>query len=280
METVGGRSIHPVNVRVGGFYSAPEPAAIAALTEPLLRARDAALETVRWVSGFDIPEVTGSYRFVALRQPGRYAVDGGRPGSSDGLDLSAAQFAEVSVEEQVERSTALHARIEGAAYLTGPLARYALNHALLPEVAREAAKDAGLGEVCTNPFASIIVRAVELVFACDEALGLVARYEPPSPPANEIVARAGVGTGVTEAPRGLLLHQYEIDARGTIVRARIMPPTSQNQLTIEDDLRRVVEGGLDLSDSDLQWRCEQAVRNHDPCISCAAHFLDVELERS
>ncbi len=280
METVGGRAVHPVNVRVGGFYSAPEPAAIAALYEPLLRARDAAIETVRWVSGFDFPDVAGAYRFVALRQPGRYAIDGGRPGSSDGLDLSPDHFAELSVEEHVERSTALHARIDGGAYLTGPLARYALNAALLPELARDAAKEAGLGAVCANPFQSIIVRAVELVFACDEALGLITRYEPPVPAATEVVARAGVGTGVTEAPRGLLMHQYEIDADGTIVRARIMPPTSQNQLTIEDDLRRVVEGGLDLSDDDLQWRCEQAVRNHDPCISCAAHFLDLEMERS
>ena len=174
----------------------------------------------------------------------------------------------------------MHARFDGRSYLTGPLARYALNAPLLPDVVREAAREAGLGERRDNPFQSIIVRALELVFACDEALRLVAAYEPPDPPASALIPRAGVGTGVTEAPRGLLLHQYEIDEEGTIVRARIMPPTSQNQLTIEEDLRRVVEGGLDLSDEDLQWRCEQAVRNHDPCISCAAHFLDLDIERS
>ncbi len=280
METVGGRAVHPVNVRVGGFYSAPESAAISALTDPLQRARDAALATVRWVSAFDFPDVIGAYRFVALRQQGRYAIDGGRPASSDGLDVTPAQFAMLSVEEHVERSTALQARLDGRSYLTGPLARYALNASLLPELVREAAREAGLGETCLNPFQSIVVRALELVFACDEALRLIAQYEPPAPPAEPVVARAGVGTGVTEAPRGLLLHQYEVDADGTIVRARIMPPTSQNQLTIEEDLRRVVEGGLDLSDDDLQWRCEQAVRNHDPCISCAAHFLDLEVEHS
>jgi coenzyme F420-reducing hydrogenase alpha subunit len=131
-----------------------------------------------------------------------------------------------------------------------------------------------------NPFQSIVIRALEIAFACDEALRLVAQYEPPVPAADVVIARAGVGTGVTEAPRGLLLHQYEIDADGNIVRARIMPPTSQNQLTIEEDLRRVVEGGLDLDDDNLQWRCEQAVRNHDPCISCAAHFLDLQVVHS
>ncbi len=277
METIGGRAVHPVNVRVGGFYRAPDRAAIAGLAEPLLRARDAALATVRWVGGFDFPEVTGAYRFVALRQDGRYAIDGGRPGTSDGLDVTPTRFAELAVEEHVKRSTALHARLDGRAYLTGPLARYALNAALLPALVREAAREAGLGEVCDNPFKSIVVRALELVFACDEALRLVESYEPPHPPAATMTARAGVGTAATEAPRGLLLHQYEIDTDGIIQRARIMPPTSQNQLTIEDDLRRVVEGGLDLSDDDLQWRCEQAVRNHDPCISCAAHFLDLEV---
>jgi coenzyme F420-reducing hydrogenase alpha subunit len=125
-----------------------------------------------------------------------------------------------------------------------------------------------------------VVRAVELVFACDEALHLVEGYQPPVQPAVEVVARAATGTAATEAPRGLLLHQYDIDDEGIIRRARIMPPTSQNQLSIEDDLRRVVENGLSLNDDELQWRCEQAVRNHDPCISCAAHFLDLTVETS
>ena len=279
MSTVGGRAVHPVNVRVGGFYRAPAREAIAALREPLLRARDDALATVAWVSGFEFPDVVGDYRFVALREPDHYPIEGGRPASSEGLDLSPAAFAALAVEEHVAHSTALHARLAGRdPYLTGPLARYALNAGVLPPVAAEAAAAAGLGPVCSDPFQSIVVRSVELVFACDEALALIEAYEPPDPPAAEVQPRPGLGTGVTEAPRGLLLHRYEIDAAGTIVTARIMPPTSQNQLTIEADIRRVVEAGLDLDDADLQWRCEQSVRNHDPCISCAAHFLDVSVE--
>ncbi len=233
------------------------------------------------MSGFDIPDVPGDYRFVALRDGERYPIDRGRPASSDGLDLSPAEFGDLAVEEHVARSTALHARLGGRdAYLTGPLARYALNAGSLPAVASDAAAAAGLGPVCSNPFQSIVVRAVELVFACDEALALVEAYDPPDPPAGAVPSRRGVGTGVTEAPRGLLLHRYEIDEEGTILQARIMPPTSQNQLTIEADLRRVVQDGLDLADDDLQWRCEQAVRNHDPCISCAAHFLDLSVVRT
>jgi len=166
METVGGRAVHPINVRVGGFYAAPPPSAIANLADPLRRARDAALATVEWVAGFDFPDLVGDYRFVALRDSGRYPIEQGRPASSDGLDVSPGELADLIVEEHVARSTALHARLGGRdPYLTGPLARYALNSAALGRLAGEAATRAGLGEVCSNPFRSIVVRAVELVFA-------------------------------------------------------------------------------------------------------------------
>ena len=90
---------------------------------------------------------------------------------------------------------------------------------------------------------------------------------------------AGVGYGVSEAPRGLLYHRYRIDADGTILDAKIVPPTSQNQLAIEDDLRAVVGRYARLGDEELRAVCEQAIRNYDPCISCATHFLDLTVER-
>jgi coenzyme F420-reducing hydrogenase alpha subunit len=290
MAAVGGRAVHPVNVRVGGFYSVPARAVIKALAGGLHEALDASLETVKWVSGFDFPDVDGDYTFVALQADGRYPLETGRVTSSSGLDCTATEFAEVAVEEHVARSTALHARLNGhVGYLTGPLARYALNSTSLTPLAKAAGAEAGLGPVCRNPFRSIVVRAVETVFACEEALRLVEEYEPPELPAVVMPAVAEIlsadaggfiaGAGATEAPRGLLLHRYEIDTNGLVHKARIMPPTSQNQLSIEDDLRRVAESGFDLPHDELRLRAEMAVRNHDPCISCATHFLDVTVER-
>jgi sulfhydrogenase subunit alpha len=279
MEVIGGRSIHPVNVAVGGFYRMPSRSEIRSLIEPLQRARDDAFATLQWVSSFEYPEITGDYQFVAMRSGERYPIESGRIVSSTALDLSPAQFDAAVVETQVEHSTALQARIGGHPYLTGPLARYALNAEQLPNDVREAAESAGLTGACVNPFRSIVVRSVEVAFACGEALRLIANYEPPDP-LVEVNPRSGVGYGATEAPRGLLLHRFELAEDGSIVSARIVPPTSQNQLTIEADLRRVVEGNLDLHDIELTSRCEQAVRNHDPCISCAAHFLDIAMERS
>jgi coenzyme F420-reducing hydrogenase alpha subunit len=164
-------------------------------------------------------------------------------------------------------------------YLTGPLSRYALNHGQLSPLAREAAAAAGLGAVCNNPFKSITVRAVELVYACEEALRIIEAYEPPDPPAVAVPGVAGIGHGASEAPRGLLFHRYELDGDGLIRAARIVPPTSQNLLCMEDDLRRVAQANLSLPDEKLGWLCEQTVRNYDPCISCATHFLDVSVQR-
>ncbi|HXR29488.1 MAG TPA: Ni/Fe hydrogenase subunit alpha [Solirubrobacteraceae bacterium] len=280
MAAVGGREVHPINVRVGGFYRAPAPGELRALHDPLERALETALATVRWTATLPFPDVERAPELVALSEPGAYPIDRGAIRSDGGLEIPPAAFDEHFVEEHVEHSNALHARLrERGTYLTGPLARYALASQELRPLAAEAALAAGLGAVCRNPFQSIVVRAVELVQACDEALAIIDSYEQPEAPAVEVIPRRAVGHGATEAPRGLLYHRYEIDEDGTILDARIVPPTSQNQLAIEQDLRTVVEGGLDLPEDQLKLRCEQAIRNHDPCISCATHFLTLTLDR-
>jgi len=161
----------------------------------------------------------------------------------------------------------------------GPLARYANNYDELSDVAKEAAEEAGLGRVCRNPFRSIVVRGVETLYAADEALRIIESYEPPSPPAVECAPRAASGCGCTEAPRGICWHRYELDATGVILDANIVPPTSQNQKTIEEDLTGVVGSSLDLPDDRLAHVCEQTIRNYDPCISCSAHFLHPQVDR-
>jgi len=281
MAVVGGREVHPINVRVGGFYRAPSRRELRTMVEPLERARETALATVGWAAGLPFPEVELDPEHVALSDGDRYPIDLGRIVSDRGIDIAPGQFDEHFVEEHVEHSTALHARVrERGTYLTGPLARYNLASAKLRPLARDAARDAGLGETCRNPFKSIIVRAVELVQATDEALALIEGYEPPDSPAIAVEPRRAVGHGVSEAPRGMLYHRYKIDEDGTILDAWIVPPTSQNQRAIEEDLRAVVERYIDLPDGELTLRCEQAIRNHDPCISCSTHFLELTVDRA
>jgi sulfhydrogenase subunit alpha len=277
---IGGREIHPINVRVGGFYRTPRRRQLAPLAEQLKWAREAALETVRWTAGFDFPDRERDYEFVALRHGQEYPFNEGHIVSNRGLDILPAAYDEHFEEIHVERSTALHSRIRGrGSYLCGPLARYSLNFERLSPLAQQAAREAGLGAICTNPYRSIVVRAVEVLYACDEALRIIDAYEEPDRPAVPLTARAGGGTAATEAPRGLLYHRYLLNDDGTIADARIVPPTSQNQASIEEDLKGFIGGFLDLPDEQLRHRCEQTVRNYDPCISCSTHFLRLDLDR-
>jgi len=277
---LGGREIHPINVRVGGFYRVPTKQELFPLAERLKWTREAALETVRWVATFPFPDFTQDYEFVALRHPDEYPFNEGRLVSNKGLDIDATMYDEYFVEEQVPYSNALHSVLKGrGAYFMGPLARYNLNFDKLSPVAREAAHTAGLRPECRNPFQSIVVRSVEILYACDEALRLIDAYERPESPAVEVQPRTARGYGCTEAPRGSLYHRYQIDDEGVILDAKIVPPTSQNQKTIENDLYRFVPRYLDLPKDQLTWRCEQAIRNYDPCISCATHFLNLQIER-
>jgi len=281
MTVLGGREIHPINVRVGGFYKAPPRRDVLALGDPLQRARDIALETVRWAATLDIPDVRREYELVSLWHESEYPMNEGRIVSNRGLDITAREYDAHFEEIHVPHSTALQSRRRDtrSTYLVGPLARYSLNFERLTPAAREAARAAGLGPICTNPYQSIIVRAVEALYACEEALRIIASYEEPSPPAVAIEPRAGTGYAATEAPRGLLHHGYRIDRNGTILSAKIVPPTAQNQPTIEEDLMTFIDDWVDLPDDALRHRCEQTVRNHDPCISCATHFLDLRVDR-
>ena len=280
LEFLGGRAIHPINVRVGGFFRVPTRAELEPLAEQLKWARDAARETVRWTATFPFPSFVRDYQFVALRGSDGYPFIGDRVVSSAGLDIRSSDFGDAIVEDHLPHSTALHARLrEGGACMVGPLARYALNFDTLSAVAKEEAEAAGLEPVCRNPFQSIVVRSVETLHACEEALRLIAAYEKPDQPAVDAPPRAGTGHGCTEAPRGLLYHRYELDEQGLIADARIVPPTCQNLDAIEEDLRLYAESRLKLSQAQLTWQCEQAIRNYDPCISCATLFLRLEIDR-
>jgi coenzyme F420-reducing hydrogenase alpha subunit len=243
-------------------------------------ALDFALATVKFTSTLTFPDFEQDYEFVSLRHPDEYPLFDGRFVSNKGIDIAIDEYPQYFEEQHVAHSTSLHSVVKArGAYHVGPLARYSLNFDKLPEIARKAAKKAGLKETCYNPFKSIIVRAVETVFACHEALRIISEYKMPEKPFVEVTPKAAVGHGASEAPRGTLYHRYRIGADGLIQEARIVPPTSQNQKVIESDLAAYVGKHLKLSEEKLTWQCEQVVRNYDPCISCSCHFLKLHIDR-
>lgn len=286
MQLVGGRDIHPINVAVGGFYYIPPRERFLAMADKLKWARDAAVEMVKLTAGFKFPDLEREYEFVALHHPTEYAIAEGRLISSSGLDIDINEYENHFEEIHAEHSNALQSVMKGrGAYKVGPLARYNLNFKQLPASCRKLAKELGFLPPVENPFKSIVVRSLETLFACEEALRIIENLEFPGEgsfgemPRVELRVRAGSGYGCTEAPRGICWHKYTVDEKGIIRFAKIVPPTSQNQKTMEEDLREYVQKHLHLPKERLTWECEQALRNYDPCISCATHFLRLEIER-
>ena len=277
---LGARSVHPVGARAGGFHHAPDIQEAAGLKQRIEASLQEARDLIQWVSGFDIPAVEQDFEYVSLRHPDEYPMNEGRLVSNRGLDLSIADFDTEFAEIQVPYSTALHSLHRGEPYLVGPLARLNNNLDKLPPQVLEAAVATGISWPSLNPYHSMVARAVEIYYAMTEAIRMLTDYQKPDSPYVETRTRPGVGFGCTEAPRGMLWHRYELNESGEVMTARIVPPTSQNQARIEDDLRQsLMNFGLNHTTEELKLRAETVIRNYDPCISCSTHFLDLRVTR-
>lgn len=279
MTLVGGREIHPVNFKVGGFYRSPTKAELLKLKDQLVWGRDVAVEAAHWVSKLNFPNYEEDYEFVSLSHPSEYPINEGRIISNRGLNISMQEYEDHFEEKQVPHSTALQSVIKGrGAYQVGPLARFNLCYDQFSPLVKQVAESINFKPVCNNPFKSIIARTLEVLYCFDESLRIIDNYTPPTEPYLQVPVKSATGQACTEAPRGMIYHRYAVDADGLIEHAKIVPPTSQNQLMIELDLKKFIQPQFHLSKTDLEMQCERMVRNYDPCISCSAHFLKLKLE--
>ncbi len=281
IKVLGGRAIHPVSVRVGGWSRAPRRSELTELLPQLQAGLKVAQDTLALVAGLPMPAFQREPRLVSIRHPHEYPYNDGRIVSDDGIDIPLGAWGTMFEEHQVEGSNALHARAKdgGGAHLLGPAARVTLTPETLHPIAGAALAASGMAPLIrTNIYASIVARAVELIHAFAEAIDLVETYAPPAETLVHWTSRPGIAAWATEAPRGMLFHEYQVDEEGRITRARIVPPTSQNQAAIEADLRVAAREVLTMDHAAATRRLEQMIRSYDPCISCATHFLDLTIE--
>ncbi|NKB81353.1 MAG: Ni/Fe hydrogenase subunit alpha [Nitrospirales bacterium] len=279
LTLLGGRSVHPVSVKVGGFSRVPSKRELETLIDDLLWARDAAVETIRWTTGFEFSDPEQDYTFVALRSATEYPMNDGLVASNRGLEIPAVDFEQYFQEKQVTYSNALHCLLNGQSYLAGPLARLHLNYEQLSPLVKDVLSTTGLSLPFKRVSQGIVARSLEVLHAIDEALDIIQQYEAPNDAAVSVTPRAGISMAVTEAPRGLLYHRYQVNEDGTIQAVKIVPPTSQNQRQIEEDLRAFLPHVLDRPDEEVALGCEKIVRSYDPCISCATHFLTLHIHK-
>jgi coenzyme F420-reducing hydrogenase alpha subunit len=281
LEVLGGRAIHPINVRVGGFYRAPKRTELQRLIPDFEWCLQAAIDATKWVASFDFPDFECDYDMVALRHPDEYPMNEGQIVSTSGLDIDAHQFEQQFDEYHVRHSTALQSQKtrHKTSYHVGPLARVNLNRDRLSATTRRVADEIGFEHPCRNPFRAIVARGLEVIHACDEALDILRQYKQFKPSHVEYNYLAGTGCAATEAPRGLIYHRYEIDSDGSVMTANIIPPTSQNQKQIENDLRAWLPRILQSDDAQTALDCERLIRSYDPCISCSTHFLKLNIRK-
>jgi coenzyme F420-reducing hydrogenase alpha subunit len=282
----GGRSVHPVGACVGGFHKAPDPRGAAELAGELKWCLDDMCDLLLQLARtLKFPELTRDYEFVALVDEQQYAMNLGRIKSNKGLNVDQEEFGDLVEEHQVAHSTALHATLKGrGAYLVGPLARLNLSaeklHPRAAELVPKVCDAVGANLPWRNNYLSLLARGLEVVHALATACDILKDYRPPARPSIPLAPRAGVGGHGTEAPRGICWHQYRVEADGSIASARIITPTNQNQVTIEEDLRLLAPQVAALSDEQAVLRCEHLIRNYDPCISCSVHFLSIRRDGS
>ncbi len=282
LKAIGGRSVHPVNTKVGGFYRWPDKHKIKDLIEDFKWGLEFALETVRWAATLNFPEFEMAYEYVAITNPDHYAIYDGDVLSSTGIKVPVEEYETRYLESHVPQSTALHSHTtDGNSYFVGPLARYNLNFEQLRPAAKEVAKEIGFTPPQYNPYKGMLARAVETVEVYDVALELMEKYDPKGPSHVKFELKDGEGYGVSEAPRGLLFHRYKVGQDGLIKEAKITPPTAQNYAQMERDLAKLAPEVLfDRTHEEASLALEHLLRSYDPCISCSTHFLKLKHDRA
>ncbi len=280
IEIIGGRSIHPVSVKVGGFYNFPKKKQLTELLPEIEKAYEKSLQMIRWASNLNYPELEIVHTFLSLGEAGEYPMNYGFVISNSGLKMKMDQFLALISEFQLPYSNSLFSGIkDGEAikpYIVGPLARLNLNYKYIPDEIKGVIKEAGISLPLNNIYQSIIARTVEVSFAFYEAMRLIKDYEEPKSNSYEYKQIPGKTIWITEAPRGMLIHIYELDEKGFIREARLIPPTSQNLYHIEYSLKLFLKKtSVEIPPEQIKRTCERIVRSYDPCISCSVHMVEI-----
>ena len=279
LALLGGRPVHPVSVRVGGFYKVPDGKALSGLLPDIERCYAESLGGIRWASSLPFAARSRDAEFVSLVHPEEYPFNEGDITSTEGLKEPAEDFLGSLQEYQTEHSTALYSGIKRgssvSSYVLGPVSRLNLNHQKLPQEITGVMKDAGITLPIKNNQMGIIARSVEIAYSFHEAMRIIRDYETPDGPCAEFEPRAGTAVWATEAPRGTLIHRYELDEKGYVRRCSILPPTSQNLCQMEKDIYGFVEANIEKPTDFIRKETEKIMRAYDPCISCSVHVVKV-----
>ncbi|NQU97922.1 Ni/Fe hydrogenase subunit alpha [Candidatus Woesearchaeota archaeon] len=274
---VGGRQMHPVSSVVGGFTHIPSKEDMKFLLSMLKESKPYAIKTLKLFSKLKYPTLEIDSEHIALyREEGQPLLDG--PIISDkGLKTTSRSYVDFIEEYIVKHSTAKFAVRNGRGYVTGALSRINLNYRTLSPKTKKILSNHHILFPSKNIFHNNVAQAVELVYWIDNAITILENSEFKQEPLADFSPRAGVGRAATEAPRGILFHEYKFDDKGNVESCNIITPTTQNLRSMEDHIRLYVENMLEAKKEQgyITVEIEKLIRAYDPCFSCSAHFLKV-----
>jgi len=277
-ELLVGRHVHPCSMVVGGFTSIPSEAVFRTIREKLLAAEPDIDATVELFATLKFPDFERETEYISLKSDAEYAFYEGDLFSSDTGRHDVHDYRQVLEETVVDHSTAKHASANRDSYMVGAMARVNNNFESLTDQAKKAAAKLGFKAPCHNPFMINVAQIIEIVHCWEAAVETIdallakgLKDEKPAP-----APKAGTGIAMTEAPRGLLMHEYTVGSDGVITGSNLIIPTNQNLANIENDFRAIVPQILDQSEDRIRLTLEMLVRAYDPCISCSTHLLEVK----
>ena len=267
----GGRPLHPVAMVVGGFTKIPSRDEIGKVIKGLESIKGDALDTVKMVSKLHYPDFRNNTEYVSIISKDDYAVNEGTIASSSGIEVEEDDYLSWFQEEEVPYSNAKRTVMKGrGSIMVGALSRLNIKFGMLHPEAKKAAEMIGFKILGKNPFLNNIAQAVEIVHGIWECIELLDAFSI----GNyffKVNVREGSGSALTEAPRGMLYHQYELNKKGIIERANIVTPTAHNFMSLEESLKKLVNENIDKPKNELSLLCEMLVRAYDPCFSCSVH---------
>lgn len=268
---IGGRPLHPVSMVVGGFTKAPSQNEIRKMIKQLEDVKHDAIETVKMFSEIRYPDLVNDVEYVAITNDGEYAINGGIITTNSGIKIKLTDYHSYFYEKQVSYSNAKKTvLIDKNPIMVGALSRLNIKFGMLHPEARKAAETIGFNALEKNPFFNIIAQAIEIVHCICKCIELLDTLSTKNT-LMEVKIKAGSGSAVTEAPRGMLYHQYEVNKMGVIEKANLVTPTAYNFLSLEETLKRLVTENIDRPSEELSLLCEMLVRAYDPCFSCSVH---------
>jgi sulfhydrogenase subunit alpha len=278
ITAIGGREMHPVSLQAGGMLKLPSQEQIDDLRRKLQEAQKDAATAAKLFTTLKYPKFDNETEYFSLYDGLNY------PMLTGDLVSKTSRFKKEEYEKYITEyhepiSTSNFVVKKDKKYMVGALSRLNNNHKFLSKNARKILIDSKQKMPILNPFMNNFAQAIELVHYVDRAVELTRKIEIAQEQPVEIKFKKGRGIGMIEVPRGILLHDYEVNEKGEITKANIITPTAQNLLNMQEDIRAFLPSVMKLPEPKLVLEIEKLIRSYDPCFSCSSHFLRVKWEK-